>query len=151
MKAEHKLDNVISLPYQPLESLRYSLSAADLQVVTMGDDMVGIIHPCKVYGAFAVARPVLYVGPRPSHVSDLLEREDLGRHVDHGDVDGCVEAIRSIQSLSPPDWLAMGIRAQQVVAERLSQEALCARFCDAVEQSFATTGGDQWAASSLQA
>ena len=41
-----------------LATLRESLSAADVHVVSLGADMVGIIHPCKVYGAMAVlARP----------------------------------------------------------------------------------------------
>ncbi len=57
------LPNVRSLPYQPLDALKYSLSAADLHVVTMGNGLVGISHPCKVYGAMAVARAVLLIGP----------------------------------------------------------------------------------------
>ena len=59
--------NVISLPYQPQEELRYSLSAADVHLVSMGSEMVGIVHPCKVYGAMAVARPVLVLGPAECH------------------------------------------------------------------------------------
>lgn len=47
--------NILSLPYQPLEEIKFSLSAADVHVVSMGDDMVGIVHPCKVYGAMTVA------------------------------------------------------------------------------------------------
>src|SRR5204863_7909491 len=65
--AEHQLMNALSLPYQPLADLRYSLSAADIHVVSLGLDMVGIIHPCKIYGAMAVAKPTLSFGPRPSH------------------------------------------------------------------------------------
>ena len=74
---EHGLTNALSLPYQPLSELRHSLSAADVHVVSLGEPMVGIIHPCKVYGAMAVARPVLYFGPSPSHVADLLERAPI--------------------------------------------------------------------------
>ncbi len=91
---EKSLTNTISLPYQPIESLRYSLSAADVHAVTLGDGMVGIIHPCKVYGSMAVARPILFNGPRPSHVSDLLDEHGFGRHAAHGDVDGTVAALR---------------------------------------------------------
>ena len=49
--------NVRSLPYQPLAEIKYSLSAADVHVVSIGDGVVGIVHPCKVYGAMAVGRP----------------------------------------------------------------------------------------------
>ena len=64
---EHQLSNVNCLPYQPLSELRYSLSAADVHLISMGNEMVGIVHPCKVYGAMAVGRPLLLVGPRPCH------------------------------------------------------------------------------------
>src|SRR5262249_9204014 len=45
----HSLDNVVCLPYQPLEHLSASLSAADLHLVVMGDAFVGLVHPCKIY------------------------------------------------------------------------------------------------------
>src|SRR5439155_19634365 len=95
--AAHQLSSIASLPYQPLADLRYSLSAADVHVVALGDNMVGIVHPCKIYGAMAVAKPVLFFGPRPSHVSDLLDQHGFGVHVSHGDVDGAVEAIRQLR------------------------------------------------------
>lgn len=69
---------ILSLPYQPLESLRYSLSAADVHLMTIGDGVVGIVHPCKVYGAMTGVRPILLVGPEQSHVGDLLAREQIG-------------------------------------------------------------------------
>ncbi|MBL0926860.1 MAG: glycosyltransferase family 4 protein [Phycisphaerales bacterium] len=122
--------NIVSLPYQPLSEIKYSLSAADVHVVSIGDDVVGIVHPCKVYGAMAVSRPVLGLGPRPSHVSDLIEENSIGRHVPHGDVDGCERAIRELAALPQPEWAAMGRRAAEVVATRLSKAALCGRFCD---------------------
>ncbi len=81
-----RLERVLLLPYQPLHDLRYSLSAADVHLVSMGSNMVGIVHPCKVYGAMAAARPVLYLGPRRSHVGELVARFDLGWQVEHGDV-----------------------------------------------------------------
>ncbi len=72
------LTNVRCLPYQPLEDLGELLAAADVHMVTMGEMLVGINHPCKVYGAMAAARPILYVGPSPSHISALIEEHGIG-------------------------------------------------------------------------
>lgn len=130
---EHGLSNAISLPYQPLEELRYSLSAADVHVVSLGQNMVGIIHPCKVYGAMAVGRPVLYFGPSPSHISDLLQQHSFGFHVSHGDVKGAVETINRLRSMDTALLERMGRLAQQVLRDRLSQQLLCGRFCDGLE------------------
>ena len=70
---EQGMANMLSLPYQPLARLRFSLSAADAHLVSVGDEAVGTIHPCKIYGAMAVARPISLLAPDPCHVSDLVK------------------------------------------------------------------------------
>jgi putative colanic acid biosynthesis glycosyltransferase WcaI len=89
------LTNVKCLPYQPLNELSSSLSAADLQVVVMGDEFVGIVHPCKVYNIMSIGAPTLYIGPTPSHVTDIASHQQGSFFITtHGDVDGVVEAVR---------------------------------------------------------
>lgn len=130
---DQRLPNARLLPYQPLETLPYSLAAADVHLVVLGEAMVGVVHPCKVYGAMAVGRPVLYVGPEPSHVSDLLEKGGIGRRVAHGDAAGAVEAIRAFQRMSDEQRRAMGERAQAMIRGSLSREHSLGAFCDALE------------------
>lgn len=130
---EHRLTNAHSLPYQPLADLRYSLSAADVHVVSLGNEMVGIIHPCKIYGAMAVSRPVLFFGPSPSHIADLLDKDEFGWHVSHGDVAEAVRTLASLPKLPAERLWEMGRTAQSVLRAQLSQEMLCSRFCDALE------------------
>jgi glycosyltransferase involved in cell wall biosynthesis len=125
--------NVVSLPYQPLSRIKYSLSAADVHLVSMGDAIVGICHPCKVYGAMAVARPILLLGPHPCHISDILERHHIGWHIRHGDVDGAVATIRQIVRTPPAELLAMGERARRAIDTEFSGSKLCDRFCDVLE------------------
>ncbi len=125
--------NIRSMPYQPLDSIRYSLSAADLHVVSIGNDVVGIVHPCKVYGAMAVSRPVLLLGPNPCHVSDLIAKNSFGWHVGHGDVDGTCEVLRAAVSSPRDERLAMGRRAGELVRTGLSRDFLCGAFCDVLE------------------
>jgi colanic acid biosynthesis glycosyl transferase WcaI len=136
---DHNLTNVISLPYQPLADLRFSLSAADVHIVSLGSGMVGIIHPCKVYGAMAVARPILFLGPKPSHISDLLDRHNFGHHISHGDVDNAEKAIVTFFNTPRSQLQEMGQLAQQLLRSTLSQEQLCGQFCDEVENAFAIT------------
>ncbi len=125
--------NIRSLPYQPLENLRYSLSAADVHLVTVGDGVVGIVHPCKVYGAMAVARPVLVLGPSECHVSDIVARYDIGWHIPHGDINAAEELLRTIRRTDRSELVAKGERAQALVSSHLSKAYLCQKFCDIVE------------------
>ena len=127
---ENSLMNVVSLPYEPIENLHNSLSAADVHVVSMGDNMVGIIHPCKVYGAMAVGKPILYLGPEPSHVSDILREVSCGWHVAHGDVAGCAKVLKEILASEPSRLRAMGENAARFINESLSKDLLCGNLCD---------------------
>jgi putative colanic acid biosynthesis glycosyltransferase WcaI len=130
---KHQLANVLSLPYQPISELRHSLPAADVHVVSLGPEMVGIIHPCKIYGAMAVGRPVLYFGPRPSHITDLLDAHGFGREVAHGDIAGAVAAIQWFRDAATEQLHRMGTRAAEVLAENLGHRILCEQLCDRVE------------------
>jgi glycosyltransferase involved in cell wall biosynthesis len=95
-----KNPNVLCLPYQPVESLSASLSAADAQVVVMGDAMLGLVHPCKIYNILTVGAPVIYIGPEPSHVTEILAGLK-SRHpwvgVRHGAVKELVNQIHQLR------------------------------------------------------
>ncbi len=130
--------NVRSLPYQPLERLRISLAAADVHVVTMGADMVGIIHPCKVYGAMAIARPIVFFGPVECHISDILRSDDVGWSMRHGEVDAAVKLFRKLADEGAARMTAPGMRAMQLVNERFSKRLLCEQLCDIVERGATT-------------
>lgn len=130
--------NIRSLPYQPLERLHYSLAAADVHLVTMGADMVGIIHPCKAYGAMSVARPIVFVGPEECHITDILRADEIGWSVLHGDVDGAVRLFRTLADESTVRMIERGRRAKQLVSQQFSKQALCEQFCDVVERGVTT-------------
>lgn len=76
---QYGLSNIKCLPYQPIEQLSGSLSAADLHVVVMGEPFVGIIHPCKIYNILALGIPVLYVGPDEGHIPDLVPSAETSK------------------------------------------------------------------------
>jgi glycosyltransferase involved in cell wall biosynthesis len=126
--------NIVHFPYQPLEALSTSLGAADVHVVTMGDDMSGIVHPSKVYGALAAGRPIVFVGPTQSPITELLAGTDVGWHFVHGDVSGLVAKLRELASLSPAERIAINQRAGGLLASRgLAKNAMCGAICDLVE------------------
>lgn len=131
---KHKPNNIVSLPYQPLSQIKYSLSAADVHLVSIGDEAVGVVHPCKVYGAMAVARPILLLGPEPCHVSDIVLDSDIGWQISHDDIDGAVKTLKEISATSPQQLQTMGMHARELITSKFSKQALCGKFCDIIER-----------------
>lgn len=130
----HGLSNLRTLPYVPLAQTQYSLSAADLHIVTMGDSMVGIVHPCKVYGIMSVGRPFLAFGPKMSHIGEILDEAPIGWLVEHGDIDGAMRILKKAWLLPRDEWKSMGDMGRELVKKKYSHEVLCHRFCQFSEE-----------------
>jgi len=129
---ENKLPNVLCLPYQPLDQLAGVLSAADLHLVVMGDPFVGLVHPCKAYNLLRVNAPILYMGPRPSHISKILDQLN-GRlpvgWTPHGDPASAVKTILELKSAVAQ----VGRQNFEPLGECFSKETLLPRLVAAIE------------------
>lgn len=126
--------NVRSLPWQPISTLSFSLSAADVHVVVMGDAMAGIVHPSKVYNAMAVGKPILYIGPLQSHLGELVSLCQIGWVAGHGDPDKLAALIEEIAALSPEERAAIGERGRALIEGTYNPEVLAGKFVERVER-----------------
>ena len=132
--------NALSLPYQPFATIRESLSAADVHVVSLADEAVGIVHPCKIYGALALSRPVIVLSPPESYAADILRDRSVGWLVRHGDVDALVDLLRRLVD-DPPDLAAMGRSARALAEGPYARPRFVNAVCDVVEGAVPDTGG----------
>ena len=97
--------------------------------------MVGVVHPCKAYGALAVSRPILLVGPTQSHIGNLIDDYHVGWAIEKDAVDEMVQLIQSIAAGQAGNLEAMGQRGVQAIRESLSPTVLRGRLCDVIEDS----------------
>jgi colanic acid biosynthesis glycosyl transferase WcaI len=121
--------NIFSLPYQPLSAIGSSLGAADVHVVSMGNEMVGIVHPCKIYGILAAGKPVIYLGPLESHAGDILASHAIGWNVAHGDAAKAAAVIRGAYAASQGDRDVMGRCAAAAASAEYSRDTLIGQLC----------------------
>jgi hypothetical protein len=71
---------------------------------SMGDAMLGLVHPCKIYNMLAVGAPVIYIGPQPSHVTEILDQPGAGHpwcSVRHGEGELLAHRIRQLRERAP--------------------------------------------------
>jgi hypothetical protein len=99
----------------------------------MGDGQVGYTHPNKVYGALAIGQPFLYIGPQPSHVSDIMEECPGNISVSHGDIDGLVVSLREFVVAGPLAWSSIGQNNAVWAAHHLQAEDLISSMAACVE------------------
>ena len=96
-KKKFNLNNIILHTYFPLENIDISLSMADLHVVSMGNNMVGIVHPCKIYNIINLYKPILYLGPKKSHIGDLMKIHKNIFHAKHDDAKTVMKLLYKLQ------------------------------------------------------
>ena len=108
------LQNVRFLPYQPHERLTESLSAADVHLISLRDELEGLVVPSKLYGALASGRPVFYLGPEGCEVARTIREHRVGWAGSSTDAEGLIAALR--KAANSPSWCAdTGARARQVL------------------------------------
>ena len=131
-REQHGLETVVQLPYQPREVIHESLASADLHVVVMGDGQVGYTHPNKVYGAMFVGRPFLYIGPSPSHVTQLAEACPGNLLARHGDAEAVVAGLVGFAERGVAAEEETGRRNEEYACEHLHYRRLIPAMADLV-------------------
>jgi colanic acid biosynthesis glycosyl transferase WcaI len=82
---KHNLENVRTLPYQPRETLRYSLAAGGASLVTLAQGLAGLSVPSKTYSILAAGRPILFVGDARSSVAQIVADNNCGEVISSND------------------------------------------------------------------
>lgn len=97
LAAARGLDDVQFLPYQPMDRLAETLSAADLAVVCLEPGHTGISVPSKAYGILASGRPILGILDPDSEIGQMIKETGCGVLVepDPGEI---AEAIRDLMA-----------------------------------------------------
>ena len=131
-RKKHKLSNIVHLPYQDRLTLRYSLSAANLHVVVMGNPYVGIVHPSKIYGILSVGKPFVFIGPEESHIGEMICRFGIGETVAHGDHRGLVQLINKTRQLSTEQMRLISEKTVALKNEQFQQKKQCVHLAEIV-------------------
>jgi colanic acid biosynthesis glycosyl transferase WcaI len=131
-KEFHELPNILQVGHQPRERLHETLTFADMHSVVMGHEVNGLVHVSKIYGVLATGRPYIFIGPKQSHVGDLLAECPYGFQAEHGKPEEVIEAIRKTQALSEAKLLEYERRNLEYVGRNYRSGGSKARFLDEV-------------------
>ena len=133
----HEIENFRYMGYLPREELRYSLSAADVHLLTLRSDMAGIAVRGTLYGIMAAGRPVVMVGPEESEPAQTILREHIGAVVDPDQVpDAAEQVVEAFTTLHANVELReeQGMRGRAAFLRKYEQDVACAMWDDLLQR-----------------
>lgn len=98
------LPKVRFLPYQTPETLPWTLTAADVSVVSIRAGLEGLLLPHKFYSSLAAGQAILAITRKNSDLARIVEEGDCGQRVDPGDPAAIAVFLRAL--LRSPEQLA---------------------------------------------
>jgi glycosyltransferase involved in cell wall biosynthesis len=87
------IQNCLFLPYQDRQVLPYSLTACDLNLISIDRGMEGLVAPSKLYSSLASGRPIAAICPPHSYLRDIVVTSHCGIAIDNGDARGLANFI----------------------------------------------------------
>lgn len=97
MADENNLSNCLFLGYQPVDDLIYSLSAADISVITLTKDTEFVSVPSKTYNLLAVGSPLLCIASRESELGVLVKENECGECFEQHEIPEMVSYINKVK------------------------------------------------------
>ena len=82
---DEKIRCVEFYPYQSIDLLEESLAVPDIHLVTLLDEMEGLVMPSKIYGILSSGRAVINIGMKNGEIATMIENYCCGRTVSIGD------------------------------------------------------------------
>ncbi len=113
--------------YLPEGEMPSVLAAADVALITLRDEMLGVMSPSKLHSALAMGLPILYIGPAGGNVHEAIERFGCGVSLRHGDVEGVVEFLSRLRQ-DPAAKQEYSLRARLAFDTAYNDEVALSRF-----------------------
>lgn len=118
--------------YVPRDQLGLSLSAGDVHLISLREDMTGLIVPSKFYGIMAASRAAIFVGSPSSEIGRVIHECGCGLVIRPGDGEGLARAIEDLAT-DRARAQELGRRGRLAFEELYTKGKLCARWAQLLE------------------
>jgi len=127
MAADYGLANVKFFPFQESEMLPYSLSAADVAIVSLEKGIDGLAMPSKLYTIMASGTPIVAFCDPNSDIAHILNVSQSGFVFQHDDIDGFVAKLKELKG-DPLLLQRTKINARRYFEEHFTFEMALAQY-----------------------
>lgn len=127
------LGNVKVTPYIPWKEVPQAMRRGGCALITLRDNILGIMSPSKLHANLAAGLPILYIGPKTCNVDEAIERFGCGLSVRHGQADAVAAFITEL--VEDPDKLAaLQAKSRQAFDEAYNDRSVLPQFDGVIQQ-----------------
>ncbi len=101
MIENYQLNNVLMLPFQDSDVIPFSMTAADIGVVSLGDGAESLSVPSKTYYMLGAGNCILAIAQQYSELGNLINRYDCGSIFNPGNVHAIADYILKMKNDNP--------------------------------------------------
>lgn len=127
--------------YRSRSELQLSLAVADIHWLSLEPELEGLIVPSKVYGVFAVGRPIVFIGDTNGEVARMISAAQCGKSFAKGDVHSLTEYLREL-SRDPDLRERLGINARDYCERHLGKSARMMQWTQLLDEVASTPPRD---------
>lgn len=132
-KKNHNMDNVVFIPYQPIEDLIYSLNAADVHWCINSKGIKGVSCPSKYYGIAAAQKPVLGVLEKGSEIRCIIEETKGGLCSEPGDYKAVEKNIKwFVETVDRSILNQFGKNGREYLEKNLTRDISVKKYIDEI-------------------
>jgi glycosyltransferase involved in cell wall biosynthesis len=132
-RQDHPAARVELLPAVAPEDVAGSLRSGDVHLVSLAAPWQGVIVPSKLPAAFAIGRPVIFVGAPQNEIASCITESGGGWVVGEGDVDGLTRAVD--EARDPAVRARRGEAGRQYARAHFDRKRNAGRVADLLEQA----------------
>lgn len=133
MAASRGLTNVIVRPYVPWEQVPQVMGRGDVALISLRDNILGIMSPSKLHANLAAGLPILFVGPKTCNVDEAIQRFSCGLSIRHGQVDQFTEFIQELLA-EPKKLNDLSHRARHAFEEAYNDTKVLPQFDTVIQK-----------------
>jgi glycosyltransferase involved in cell wall biosynthesis len=126
-----RLPNLMMLPWQSIDQVKYSLASADCHIVCTDQGYEGVSVPSKLYTALAAGAAILAVSQSDTELTRVIARHDCGLWLQPRDVEGLAAAIRRLHD-EPLVLARMKLNARQTAVQFYSKEICVQKYVELI-------------------
>ncbi len=133
-----QLSNVTVLPWQAESVLPFSLSTADIGLVSLEVELSGLAVPSKAFYFLAAETPLIALCKKQTELADVIEHFECGAVIEPGDVDGMCCVLTDV--LDNPGRLSQWRRGTKRAMMTHSRAQSTLRIADLLRQKLIADG-----------